>query len=299
MFAARMELMRRFWFLLLTGCFVVFATLLLGTGPTPRFAEAKEQTKDDAKKAEVLVESPDEEILGRANVPTAADGLVEFLKKRTLPDADRPEIERLVRRLGSSDYRPLEMLRSMRVASLDLETRRRVDRSIQRIVEKDATPATRAAVVRVLAKLQPKNLVEILLGYLPFADHASVIEEIRFALVQHALHDEEADAHLISALTDRSALRRAVAAEAVARSAYDDHKTGLRKLLQDADPFVRYRTARALAFAKDRGALPVLIDALTELPTNDVWQAEDFLLRLAGQAPPPLEAMGNDKDARA
>ena len=70
-------------------------------------------------------------------------------------------------------------------------------------------------------------------------------------------------------------------------------------MLHDADPTVRYRTARALTFAKDRNAVPVLIDLLAELPVNAAWQAEDFLLRLVGaKTPPPTEAMGNDKQTR-
>src|SRR5207253_2241646 len=135
---------------------------------------------------------------------------------------DRPEIEHLMRRLGSSDYRirekaalelvqrgpaALELLR-VAPATADLETRRRIDGAIRRIQENDAPPEVRAAAVRIFALRKPDGLVETLLGYLPFADHESVIEEIRVAVTKHALQDGKANPHLLTALTDRSALRR-------------------------------------------------------------------------------------------
>src|SRR6185437_13865699 len=61
---------------------------------------------------------------------------------------------------------------------------------------------------------------------------------------------------------------------------------------------VRYRAARTLALAKERDAVPVLIDTMAALPVNEAWRAEDFLLKLAPKSPPEV-AMGNSEAARA
>src|SRR5262249_34632459 len=45
-------------------------------------------------------------------------------------------------------------------------------------------------------------------------------------------------------------------------------------------------------------AVPAVIDTLTDLPLTLAWQAEDFLLNLAGAVTPPSAAMGNDAATR-
>ena len=51
-----------------------------------------------------------------------------------------------------------------------------------------------------------------------------------------------------------------LASEALGRAAYAEQKDTVGKMLRDADPTVRYRTARALTFAKDKNAVPILMN---------------------------------------
>lgn len=270
---------------------------------------AHDSPKEDDKKPEPKIDKLDEQVLHRAKLSTDGDELLAFLKKRILPEGDRPQVEKFVRALGSSNYRirekatldlvalgppSIDVLRSVPRTSVDRETLLRIEQLVKKIQEKDVSPEVRVAAIRVAALQHPKALVETLLGYAPFADNDGEVDEIRLALKQHAA---KADALLAAALADRSAKRRAMAGEVLARTAYSAHKDALRKLLTDADANVRYRVARSLALAKERDAIPVLIDTLPDLPLNTAWQAEDFLLKLATPSDAPA-AMGADKDTR-
>jgi hypothetical protein len=124
------------------------------------------------------------------------------------------------------------------------------------------------------------------------------VDEIRLALKTNALRDGKADPALVAALSDRAASRRATAAEALGRAAFAEHKEALHKLLADADANVRFRVARTLAFGKQREAMPVLIDTIAELPLDEAWQVEDFLLQVASQSNPPSIPLGNDPASR-
>jgi hypothetical protein len=320
--------MQFFWFLALAGSLIVTAAIYVGGDRAKTAAEAREPGKTDDKKAdekkiddkkaepkksESKIDKHDEEILGRAHLTADGKALVDFLKKRVLPESERPGVERFVRNLRSPDYRirekatlaligrgvaALDVLRNPPANSLDCEATRRIEGSIRSIREKDVAPEVPAVAVRVAALQKPSGLVETLIGYLPFADNDAMLEELRFALTSHALDAGKANPLLVAALSDRAALRRATAGEILARIAYASHKDALKKMLGDPDPFVRFRLARALAFAQERDAIPILIDTIPDLPLNAAWQAEDFLLKLATPSNAPSEAMGNTKEAR-
>src|SRR5206468_2360776 len=104
-------------------------------------------------------------------------------------DSERPDVERLVRDLGSSNFRVrekaalnlrergaavLDVLRTSRANSIDLEMARRIERSIVNIHDNDVGPEVPAAVVRVIALQKPSALTETLLAYLPHADNERV-----------------------------------------------------------------------------------------------------------------------------
>ena len=310
--------MRVFGILLLAFCLAGTTALLIDGNRAPALAEAQELPKADEKKKDEKKTLPkfdplDEEILRRANLSTDSKALLGFLHKRSLPEKERPEIERLIRLLGSSDYRTrekatlslvsrgvgtLEVLRKFPRAELDFETTRRIERSIQTIKEKDVGPEVAAAAVRIASVSPAADLVETLIGYLPFADNEAVLDELRIALTKHALKDGKAHPLLVAALSDRAAIRRATAGEALVRAAFADHKDVLRKLLKDGDPVVRYRVARSMALLRERDAISTLIDTIPELPLNTAWQAEDFLLKLTTASSTPSVAMGNDKGTR-
>ena len=272
-------------------------------------AQPKDTSQADTeKKQPPKIDKLDEEILRRAKVALYASALLEFFRKRTLPEEDRPEVERLVQRLGSSVFlvreraareliargiASVEMLRAG-LGSSDIERSRRIEQLLTRIKEDDHPPEVLAAAVRVLAAHRPEGMNRALVDFLPFADHEAVVDELRFALRNNAVQSDKADPVLLAALRDRAPLRRATAAEALARNALDAQKNELRKLLTDKDASVRFRVARALAFAGQPDAVPVLIDTLPSLPLQAAWQVEDFLLQLSAGANPPSAPMGND-----
>src|SRR5262249_22080439 len=68
-------------------------------------------------------------------------------------------------------------------------------------------------------------------------------------------------------------------------------------LLNDPDLTVRCRTALALAAAREKEAVPVLIGLLAELPTPQATQVEDYLRMVAGDNAPEVQLDG-DKATR-
>lgn len=304
--------MRAYWLLFQTAALTVTMTVLAQTSST--IGQTQPPPKPDGKKTPPPRLDPlDEEILRRAKLSTDAPALLDFFRKRILPEKDRPAVQRLVQRLGSPSYHirekamlaliergiaSVEILRTVLPEATDAESIRRIETSLARIQENDVSVEVPAAAVRVLAQHKPAGMNETLLAYLPFADHEGVLDELRRALTANALVDGKVDPILVSALKDRAGIRRTLAAEAIGRTAIQEHRGTLRKLLIDPDPLVRFRVARTLAFAREREVIPVLIDTLPELPLNSAWQAEDFLIQLAGAATPPSAPLGADKESR-
>src|SRR5262249_28067251 len=95
------------------------------------------------------------------------------------------------------------------------------------------------------------------------------------------------------ALDDKQPLRRVVAAEALCRAGLAAQLPEVRRLLKDPDAQVRLRAALALAGARDREAVSLLLDLLGLLPPTGAWQAEDILLRMAGEQAPEI-SLGQD-----
>jgi hypothetical protein len=89
-------------------------------------------------------------------------------------------------------------------------------------------------------------------------------------------------------LKDSDPVRRAVAAEALCRAGASASFSDVRRLLADSDPVVRLRTGIALATVKEKEAIPVIIDLLTKLPQTRALEAEEILLRLAGESGPQV-----------
>jgi hypothetical protein len=262
-------------------------------------------------KAVQAAPTPDEEILTRAGVRTDANALLTFFRHRTLPESERPVIAKLVRQLGAEICQDREaasaalIRRGPAVGELlraalgdrDLEIARRAERCLLQIRHNDVPVATAAAALRVLAKRKPAGAVEAVLAYLPFADNDASADEARTVLTQLAVAGGKADPVLLAALTDRAAIRRGAAGQALARAGVRDHLPVVRRLLVDPDATVRFRVAQALAYAGEPAAVGTLIDSLPDLPLSLAWQAEDFLLRLADAAPPEV-SLGNDSVTR-
>lgn len=254
----------------------------------------------------------DETRLKNAGLQTDGPSLLQFFKKRTLTEDDQEKVRKLIRNLGSRNFRVREDSSTELIArgpvaldllkeSLkdgDLEIVRRATCCIQRIVEKDVPSEVVAAAVRLLAERKPPAAVETLLAYLPAADNDTVADEMRNALTVLAVRDGKTDKALIAALSAKSPVRRGSAAVALTRAKVKEQREAVRQLLADPEPEVRLRVATALAYARDKDAVPVLINLLEQLPQPQGWQAEDILYRLAEGQSPPSVSLGSKSEER-
>jgi hypothetical protein len=254
----------------------------------------------------------DEELLRSLNLPTDGPGLVEFFKKRTLREGDRTRIQTLIRKLGDDDFdvREASMQELVALGALakpllreaikesDVEIVRRAETCLA-LADKTSTTEVMSAAVRQLSRRPAPGGDAALLDFLPFVEDEAVLDEYGPALAHTGVKGGKAEAALGAALADKNVVRRAVAAEAVARASGSDGelRTTARGLLKDADVQVRRRAALGLLAAKDREAVPVLIALLTELPQKQTWRIEEALYDMAGDKAPSVTAT-NDAEGR-
>ncbi|HTU19435.1 MAG TPA: HEAT repeat domain-containing protein, partial [Gemmataceae bacterium] len=255
--------------------------------------------------AEEADTSTDEEVLRAARLPTDGPDLLTLFRKRT-PDTESQEhIKTLIAQLGSASFSEREEasdeLAACGIASAgllreaarhrDLEIRRRAKEALILIEENDLAEDVLLSALHVLGRRKPPRMTEVLLAYAPHAASTSISEELGLALSSVALRDGEVDPALMHALDAKSAKLRGVAAEALCRSGSRKQLPAMHRLLRDPDPHVRRRIALALLEARDKTAVPVLIELLAELPLAEAEPIESILLQLAGDTPPkaPLD----------
>jgi hypothetical protein len=250
----------------------------------------------------------DEATLRAANIATDGPSLLEYFRAQTVSDADLKRIDALVNDLGDPLFRKRQQstaallkrgpaaLPALRHASrtAEPEIAQRAAECVRQI-EESLDTALLAAAARLLAVRRPPEATAVLLAYLPTAEEL-VADEIRTALTTLA-RDSPADKTLRAALTDPHPVRRAAAGAALAGSGTANAVDLARPLSRDPDPAVRLRTSLGLVTARDRAAVPVLIDLLGELPPEDAWPAEELLQRLAGDDAPGTP-LGTDADSR-
>lgn len=254
----------------------------------------------------------DEQTLRAANLPTDGPALLEFFRKRSVNQTDPAVAADLVRRLGDrsaavSDRAIAELVSlgpsvtmPLRVAAKDVddpELSGRARRCLE-LIESDQAAALPSAAARLVAARRPARAAEVLLAYLPYADDETVVEEVRNALVRVAISEQKPDAVLVQALSDKVALKRAVAAEALSTIRTPEVQTALQKLLDDPRSVVQLRAALALAnTARDPKAVSTLIASLANVPLPQARLAEEFLQNLAGEQAPKV-ALGDDTASR-
>ena len=180
--------------------------------------------------------------------------------------------------------------------STDPEQARRAETCLQGI-DRQKSPAIIGAAVRLLAVRKPDGAVETLLSYLPSAGDASEIDEISQAMSRLGVRDGRPHRLLLQALADKDAVKRRVAGVALARAGLAGKEPWLRLLLADPDAEVRFHVAIALLTARDKEALPVLIDQLKEASAEHAGTIEEILCYLAGDKAPAAVA-GYDQIAR-
>src|SRR5262249_21939445 len=230
-----------------------------------------------------------------------ADGaalLTEF-RKRTPSDDNREKALALVRRLSDESFAVREKAATDLVALGDAALpllRQAVSQDEPRIglyagrclqqFDQASPGSLPGAAIRLLMLRNPAGATEALLGYLPFAENRGREAELRTALAIVGIHEGRPDPALVRGLGDRVAQRRAAAAEVLCKAAVAEQRPAVRKLLQDPDAEVRLRVAMALAAARDKEGVPVLVALFGELPVEQALQVEEFLSRLAGAEGP-------------
>jgi HEAT repeat protein len=282
-----------------------FAAVLLGIAclaalPTPK------GTASDPKQVE-----NDEKKLKAAKLAVDTPALLALLRARTLNEEDRSKVEVLIAQLGAMSFRTREQatqslidkgaavveLLKNHVADPDPEIARRAEKCIEKIKEADLPSDVPAAVVRLLAARKAGGTVATLLAFLPFADSDATGDEVRAALATLAVQDGKVDQTLVTGLKDKHPQCRAAAGEALTQAGARETQAEVVALLKDSSPLVRLRVARSLVLAKNREAVPVLIDAVVDANQDQAWQIEDILCRLCdGKSLPPVSL---DSDAAA
>jgi HEAT repeat protein len=260
-----------------------------------------------ADEAEQL--AADQQLLRQAGIEIEDTPLLEYFRKRTLTDDDLAKVKDTVRKLGDDVFvvrrraandliamgataRP--MLREA-LTDGDAEIVRQATQCLEAI-EKNLKPDATQAAARMLARRKPPGATKALIEFLPFAEDESVADEVRTALTALATRDGKADLVLLAATSDKLALRRAAAVEALLRGKALTPEEG-RKFLADKDILVRLAAALALTQRQDKEAIGPLIALLSDVPPDQAWQIEDVLCRLAGDKAPAV-SFGEDDVTR-
>jgi HEAT repeat protein len=239
----------------------------------------------------------DEALLREAGVITDGAGLIRFLRERS--GATPEEVRALIRQLGDDEFAKREQASRRLVAlgpvalpelrenlrNADLETALRAKRCVAQL-EAASRRGLPLACVRLLSGTRHPGAVESLLRYLPFAADPAVEEEVYYGLDALAVQGGLPHPALATALTDRFAATRAVAACILGRVGGRPQQAAVRKLLADDSPLVRLRASQGLLAAGDGAGLPVLVRLLGEGPLELAWQAEELLRWVAGDRSP-------------
>lgn len=236
------------------------------------------------------------------------DGMLAYLKSRTLTDADLTKIAALIKKLGDEDFDTrtaatvaLEKLGPPAIAPLqtaakddaaDPEAQYRSRDVLQRM-EKVPHAEIAAACVRALAQAKKPAAVPVLLAYLPVADTGAVADAIRDTLAAYAVVDGKPSPLLLAALSDPNPARRGAVGVALLGDGSNAEvlKAVLPKVLAAAtaekDPAAKFdMTFAVLLTGRDKAAMPLLLDLLPGLSRAQVWQVEDVLVQLAGKDAP-------------
>lgn len=261
-----------------------------------------------AQEADAETRAADVRTLQAAGVGTDGQGLIDFFKSRSPDPADRERVPLRVKQLGDEDFDVRERasadlvrigvpaVGALKAAATDrdAEVARRAAECLARIAQRKQDAGGLAAVAaRLLADRKPAGAAGVLFDFLRTADPAEDTWEAERALAAVAARDGKPEPALVVALAAKEPRLRALAGAALAGVDAD----AVRPLLRDADPAVRLRVGLALAEARDKAAVPVLIDLLGTLPAEQAWRAEALLQRLAGEKSPAV-GLGTDDAGR-
>jgi hypothetical protein len=289
---------------LLLGLGLAFASFSPGPPGGPASGPEAPGPDPAADPARLAVEEKALQAAARADDAAAT---LDFFRKHTPDAAQRQRLRALVRDLSDDSFEARQK------ASAELSAAGPVAAAFLRAAARSPDPevARRAAAcrrsarpartevllsaVRLAVRRRPPETDAVLLAYLPFAEEESVAEEVRASLAALAAKDGKPDPSLLRALDADDPEDRAAAGVVLARANLDETRAALRRLLRDEDASVRLQVGRALVEAKEKDAVPVLIESLIDLAGEDRWAVEDLLERVAGAGAPAVPR--DDADA--
>jgi hypothetical protein len=249
----------------------------------------------------------DEVLLKESRIATDGPGLLAFFRERAHTTPTDDALKALVDQLGDDSFQRRESASRQLVAiggraksflqkavsSEDYEIAYRAKVCLAEI-DAGGTARTLSAAARLMAVRKPVGAIAVLLDYLPAAEDQAVAEEVRATIAALATRDGKVDQALSAGLKDENATKRSACGVTLAQ--IGEELPAVRKLLEDEDPLVRMRVGVALVAARQKEAVPVLIDLLGRLPAQETGLIEDLLYRLAEDKSPA--APGDGPQAR-
>ena len=259
--------------------------------------------------------------LRAAGIGTSGEQLLAFFRNRSLDAKAQARLNQLIRQLDNRSWLAREkatrLLLAQGVPALPFlrnavetegpEVAVRAWRCIEKIKQGPGTELPIAA-AHLLAHIgetkpgantvTPARALQVLLTYVPFADDDNVEDEVLNSLTVLSVRDARIDPVLVGALHDSQPARRGAAAYVLGRVGTRADCDAVRKLLADPVLKVRLRAAQGLLAARDRAAVPVLIDLLGKAPQSWAWRAEELLQRIAGDKGPELPVSADQTAAR-
>lgn len=236
-----------------------------------------------------------------------ADGslLLQEFRSRTPRDDEREKIDTLIAKLsdGEGSAAQMELLSFGKKAASQLRRAQadpKIGTAAQKCleaIEKDAPNPLPQAAARLLALRKPEGTIAALLGYIAVSESEEITTQLIDILAGVGCAAGKPDDALIAALADRAPARRAAAAQAICKAKSAAAIPAVRRLLSDKETLVRFRVSVALACYGEKAAIATLIGCLADLPTEQTWEAEELLCRLAGDKAPNQSA-GADKESR-
>jgi hypothetical protein len=283
------------------------SALLLGLGlALASFSPAPTSLPSGKPSPEAVAADParlaaEEEALQAAARADDAAAALDYFRKRTPSEAQRRALRALVTRLTDDSFEARQKASAELAASgpvvaallraaarsPDEEVSRRARACVALVRREQAAPVVLSG-VKLVVRRRPADTVAVLLDYLPFAEDESIAEEIRGSLIALTTKDGKPEPALLGALGSAEADRRAEAGIILARANLADTRPAVRRLLKDDDASVRLRVGRALVEAKDREAVPALIELFGNLTGENREELEELLERIAGADAPAL-----------
>jgi RNA polymerase sigma factor (sigma-70 family) len=272
--------------------------------------EPVQQQQPDAnvKSKEQADVSAEDEQRFRATLKITDKALLDFFRDLTVSDVDMTRINHLIQQLDAPAFKERDQATAALIAEgqravpllkkaeakATLELRMRLEKCVKSIGKADGE--TMAAAARLIKNRRPEGGIQVLMDFIPFVlDDAE--EDVLDALCGLAFSGGKVHPQGLAALKDSVPARRAAAAVLVGGFGTLQQRAAVEPLLKDVDSGVRFRAAQGLMAARDRRAIPALIDMLVTSDLPWAQRAEDLLQELADKTA-PAAALGETGSGR-